>query len=106
MRSNRPDAKMWWTIPAYAREIVDRLGLVLIGWPCDIAFMNLSQITGLTRIQRLYDRWKNGVMRFVHVADLEPSEARDDPLLTAIRRLGTLRRRPRHDTGGHRDHPV
>ena len=107
-QSNRPGARMSWTIAGYAAHVVGDLGLVLLGWPPDVVFTNLSKITGLARIQRLYARWKRGAMRFVRVADLQPGEAESDPLLEAIARAGIqlARRLPRCDTGGHRSHPI
>ena len=108
MRSKRPSVRMSWTIRGYATRVVGDLGLVLLGWPRDIVFTNPSNITGLVRIQRLYSRWKSGVMRFVPVADLQPDEVEGDPLLAAIAHLGIplARRLPRRDTGGHRTHPI
>ncbi|PIL33274.1 hypothetical protein GSI_04724 [Ganoderma sinense ZZ0214-1] len=81
--SGIPGRKMRWTLKAYFKYVYLALRLKLVGWPHDIPFMNLSDITGLTRISRIATLWESGRMYFAPVTDEEYLAALVDPLSCA-----------------------
>ncbi|KAM5538897.1 hypothetical protein V8D89_007437 [Ganoderma adspersum] len=71
--------KMRWTLGAYYKHVFLALRIKLVGWPPDVPFMNLSDITGLARISRIAALWESGEMHFEHVTDEEYLAALNSP---------------------------
>ncbi|OSC96226.1 hypothetical protein PYCCODRAFT_1200795 [Trametes coccinea BRFM310] len=70
-------ASMRWTIDGFYCKIYVDYGLQLVGWPHDEFFTDLSSVTGLERISRLFELWVEGVMRFEPVdLDIDARRAR------------------------------
>ena len=78
--SGIPGQKMRWTLKGYWKYIYLALRLKLIGWPHDIPFMNLSDITGFARISRIATLWDSGRMYFAPVSDEEYLAALKNPV--------------------------
>ena len=78
--SGIPGQKMRWTLKGYWKYIYLALRLKLIGWPHDIPFMNLSDITGFARISRIATLWDSGQMYFAPVSDEEYLTALENPV--------------------------
>ncbi|KAM5536393.1 hypothetical protein V8D89_009932 [Ganoderma adspersum] len=55
--SGIPGSKMRWTLKAYLKYVFLALRIKLVGWPPDIPFMNLSDITGQARLSRITTLW-------------------------------------------------
>ncbi|KAI9070355.1 hypothetical protein FKP32DRAFT_1558118 [Trametes sanguinea] len=69
-------ASMRWTVDGFYRKVYVEYGLRLVGWPHDEVFTDLSNVTGLDRISRLFDRWMDRTMHFEPVdLDLEARRA-------------------------------
>ncbi|PIL26961.1 hypothetical protein GSI_10099 [Ganoderma sinense ZZ0214-1] len=81
--SGIPGRKMRWTLKMYRLYVFLALRLKLVGWPTDIPFMNLSQITGFDRISRIATLWASGQMHFEPVTDEEHRAALNNPLTCA-----------------------
>ncbi|KAM5533694.1 hypothetical protein V8D89_012661 [Ganoderma adspersum] len=78
--SGIPGSKMHWTLKAYLKHVFLALRIKLVGWPPDIPFMNLSDITGLARLSRITTLWESGRMYFAPVTDEEYLAALKNPL--------------------------
>lgn len=74
---------MRWTVKSYLLYVFLRYRIALRGWPRDIPFMNLSDITGWPRISRLSTRWKTGKMYFAPVSDAALEAAVRNPISVA-----------------------
>ncbi|KAI0689088.1 hypothetical protein C8T65DRAFT_589023 [Cerioporus squamosus] len=81
--SGRGGAKMRWTVKSYFLYVFLRYRIALRGWPRDIPFMNLSDITGWEHISRLSTRWKTGKMYFAPVSDAALEAAMKNPISVA-----------------------
>ncbi len=101
---------MRWTVKQYYSYVFTRYHIQLRGWPRDIPFVDLSAITGLARIKRLWKRWKTGKMHFAPVSDAALEAADQNPISSAPAPLNngiamdlgrsdikTQRRAPRED---------
>ncbi|KAI9069708.1 hypothetical protein FKP32DRAFT_1671149 [Trametes sanguinea] len=74
-------AHMSWTRKGYVKLVVLRYGYILYGWPLDIPFMNLSLLPGgIAPLQRLYDLWTRGILRFELASPEMLARAAADPL--------------------------
>ncbi|RDX45704.1 hypothetical protein OH76DRAFT_1420583 [Lentinus brumalis] len=104
-----PDACMRWTLKSYHVNVYVGLGYELIGWPPEIPFTNLSDITGYERIHLLLSRWKTGKMYFARLPEARRLEAENhaDPLKTAPAPLhfGVKQRQSRSDVKKRRHRP-
>ncbi|KAM5541992.1 hypothetical protein V8D89_004302 [Ganoderma adspersum] len=78
--SGIPGSKMRWTLKAYLKYVFLALRIKLVGWPPNIPFMNLSDITGLARLSRITTLWESGRMYFAPVTDEEYLAALENPL--------------------------
>lgn len=74
-----PDAVMWYSVRGFYKKVYVRYGLGIDGWPDDIVFTNLSNVTGFKRISALFVRWQTGLMKFVPVALSEQERAARNP---------------------------
>ncbi len=74
---------MRWTLKPYRLYVYLALRLKLVGWPPDIPFMNLSNISGYERISRIAGLWASGAMHFAPVTDEEYLAALKTPLTCA-----------------------
>ena len=77
--SGIPGQKMRWTLRTYWKFVFLALRLKLVGWPPDIPFMNLSDLSGFARISRIATLWDSGRMYFAPVSDAEYLAALNDP---------------------------
>ncbi|KAM5545550.1 hypothetical protein V8D89_000588 [Ganoderma adspersum] len=102
------EACMHWSLAQYCKRIFIKYRLRLVGWPHDIVFTNLSDVTGSERILRLFALWESGVLRFVPVDDDEVEAARRNPLTAAPGplHLGLPRGWGRNDIGKRRRRPI
>ncbi len=98
---------MRWSVKAYCKFVFIKYHFRLVGWPLDIPFANLSDVTGSERILRLLALWESGALRFVPVSDEEVDAARRDPLTVAPAPLnfGLPRNWGRNDIGKRRHRP-
>ncbi|KAH7904733.1 hypothetical protein BJ138DRAFT_979063, partial [Hygrophoropsis aurantiaca] len=68
--SGDPTAKMQWKY--YLQNVVQEYMVQIVGWPNDIPFANLSDISSaLPDLQSLLRKWKSGVIRWEKVSDEE-----------------------------------
>ncbi|KAI0702822.1 hypothetical protein C8T65DRAFT_579055 [Cerioporus squamosus] len=81
--AGRGGAKMRWTVKSYYLYVFLRYRIQLRGWPREIPFMNLSDITGWRRISLLSKRWKTGKMYFAPVSDAALEAAMKSPISVA-----------------------
>ncbi|PIL32921.1 hypothetical protein GSI_05039 [Ganoderma sinense ZZ0214-1] len=105
--SGRSTASMSWTLRAYLKNVFFLLGIKLI-WVPDILFTNLSNLTGLAVIMRIFSLWRSGAIRFEWVTAAEREAAMRDPLSAAPGplHLGMPARFIRSDIGARQERPV
>lgn len=72
-------ARMWWTFDRYYKFVYLRYGLKLVGWPEEVIWRNLSDITGLARMSMLLELWQEGKLRFEPVTQAERDAAVLEP---------------------------
>ncbi|EIW53779.1 uncharacterized protein TRAVEDRAFT_23996 [Trametes versicolor FP-101664 SS1] len=77
--SGDPDAGMAYSVRGFHKKVYVQQGLELDGWPSDIPFTNLSNVTGFARISALFVLWQTGLMKFVPVALSERERAARNP---------------------------
>lgn len=84
--SGDPDASMYWTQEGYYKNVYEKYGLKLVGFPQRWSLANLSDITGIARISRLAALWEDGRMHFERVSEEERRAAALNHLLAALGR--------------------
>jgi len=62
-------ATMHW--PTYWKDIVARYHVVIQGWPQDVPFRNLSDVSNLGKLEQLLRGWQNGDIYFRRISDAE-----------------------------------
>ncbi|KAG1842845.1 hypothetical protein F4604DRAFT_1689765 [Suillus subluteus] len=68
--TGNPDANMQWAL--YFQNIVQCYQVMIEGWPDNIPFANLSQVSSaLPELDRLFQRWKLGAMHWKTLTDEE-----------------------------------
>ncbi|PCH44528.1 hypothetical protein WOLCODRAFT_139056 [Wolfiporia cocos MD-104 SS10] len=55
----------------YWKDIVTRYRVVIQGWPQDVPFRNLSDVSNLGKLDILLQGWQSGTIRFRHITDEE-----------------------------------
>lgn len=71
---------MCWSTEKYAKYVLRRYGLKLIGWPEDIVFADLVRVRGgLSTLRRLQWLWDQKILRFVPATDTDLENAAADP---------------------------
>ncbi|GBE86669.1 hypothetical protein SCP_0905490 [Sparassis crispa] len=62
-------ASMRW--PSYWKDIVQRYHVMIVGWPEEVPFKNLSQVSNLAKLEILLRKWQNNETRFRRITDAE-----------------------------------
>lgn len=102
--SGDPLAEMSYSVRGFYKKVYMKQGLELDGWPDDIMFTNLSDVTGFKRISALFVLWQTGLMKFVPVALSERERAAQNPADVApgTRNKGVPQSLGRSDLKKHR----
>ncbi|KIK32734.1 hypothetical protein CY34DRAFT_27164 [Suillus luteus UH-Slu-Lm8-n1] len=104
--TGNPRANMQWT--HYFRNIVQRYQVMIVGWPDNIPFGNLSKVSSsLSELERLFDMWDKHVTCWKTVTDEEFAkmyEERNEELESG--QIEDIRRRTRSDKGKKRKRPA
>ena len=62
-------ATMHW--PTYWKDVVARYHVIIEGWPEDVPFRNLSDVSNLGKLEQLLRGWQSGTIRFRRISDAE-----------------------------------
>ncbi|TFY61512.1 hypothetical protein EVJ58_g4481 [Rhodofomes roseus] len=62
-------ATMHW--PTYWKDVVARYHVIIEGWPGDVPFRNLSDVSNLGKLEQLLRGWQNGDIYFRRISDAE-----------------------------------
>ncbi|KAH9926987.1 uncharacterized protein B0H18DRAFT_1118727 [Fomitopsis serialis] len=62
-------ATMHW--PTYWKDVVTRYHVIIEGWPDDVPFRNLSDVSNLGKLEQLLRGWQNGNISFRRISDAE-----------------------------------
>ncbi|KZT69293.1 hypothetical protein DAEQUDRAFT_738185 [Daedalea quercina L-15889] len=62
-------ATMHW--PTYWKDVVARYHVIIEGWPEDVPFRNLSDVSNLGKLEQLLHGWQNGDIFFRRISDAE-----------------------------------
>jgi len=62
-------ATMHW--PTYWKDVVTRYHVIIEGWPEDVPFRNLSDVSNLGKLEQLLRGWQNGNIYFRRISDAE-----------------------------------
>ncbi|KAG1844313.1 hypothetical protein DFJ58DRAFT_731230 [Suillus subalutaceus] len=104
--TGNPDANMQWAL--YFRNIIQRYQVMIEGWPDNIPFANLSQVSSaLPELDRLFRRWKSGATHWKTLTDKEFEKVlqeHNDKLDHG--EIDDHRRRTRSDKGKKRKKPT
>ena len=60
---------MHW--PTYWKDVVARYHVIIEGWPEDVPFRNLSDVSNLGKLEQLLRGWQSGTIRFRRISDAE-----------------------------------
>ena len=99
---------MRYSVLSYSRYVFRRYLLRLVGWPDDVLFANLSEVTGAERLLRLLALLEENVLDFVPVGVAEANMAMYNPLYAAPAALhhGIPEKLGRNDVKKRRQRPV
>jgi hypothetical protein len=104
--TGEPGANMQWA--HYFRNIVERYQVIIVGWPDNIPFVNLSQASSaLPELQKLFDMWETGITHWKTLTDEEFAklhEERNAKLKSG--EISETTRRTRSDRGKKRERPT
>ena len=59
-------AMRWHTFP---KDVIEKYHVTIIGWPDEIPFKNLSEISNLNKLETLLQGWAQGTIRFGRLSD-------------------------------------
>lgn len=57
--------------PTYWKDVVTRYRVAIQGWPQDVPFRNLSDVSNLQKLEVLLRGWQNGDIYFRRLSDEE-----------------------------------
>ncbi|KAG2337990.1 hypothetical protein BDR05DRAFT_1004609 [Suillus weaverae] len=92
----------------YFRNIVQRYQVIIVGWPDNIPFVNLSKVSSsLSELERLFNMWDTHITCWKTLSDEEFAklyEERNEELKSG--QIEDIRRRTRSDKGKKRKRPA
>ena len=99
---------MRYSVLSYSRYVFRRYLLRLVGWPDNVLFANLSEVTGAERLLRLLALLEQNVLNVVPVSVAEANIAMYNPLYAAPAplHLGIPENLGRNDLKKRRRRPV
>lgn len=62
-------ATMHW--PTYWKDVVARYHVIIEGWPEDVPFRNLSDVSNLGKLEQLLRGWQSGEIYFRPITNAE-----------------------------------
>lgn len=60
---------MHW--PTYWKDVVARYHVIIEGWPEDVPFRNLSDVSNLGKLEQLLRGWQSGAIHFRRIPEAE-----------------------------------